>query len=66
MRLGDTARHWIGTLAAGAAAGLWSLQGESHGAVRLVLAVLSGACLSVCLIILTGTVRERNPRGPER
>ena len=64
--MSQTGRHWIGTLAAGAAAGLWSLQGESHGAVRLALAVLSGACLSVCLIILTSTVRERNASGPER
>lgn len=51
-------REWIGTLAGGAAAGLWSLREGFTGPARLLLAVLAGAALSVALMQLLKLARQ--------
>jgi hypothetical protein len=54
-----TTREWIGTLAGGAAAGIWSIHDSFHGVARVALAVLAGACVSVAFSILIKLARER-------
>jgi hypothetical protein len=51
-------RSWIGTLAFGAAAGIWSILDNFHGAARAALAALAGACMALALSLLIKDARE--------
>jgi hypothetical protein len=53
-----TVRSWIGTLAFGAAAGIWSLLDNFHGAARTALAALAGVCMALALSLLIKEARE--------
>lgn len=52
-----SAHEWLGTLAGAAAAGLWSIQENLHGAARIALSALAGACVALTLVTLIKLAR---------